>query len=365
VREALETNNTDSLDEASNSRVELYSDEIFIFTPNGDLKKIPHGATILDFAYEVHSSLGDTCMSGKVNGKLVPIRQVLQNGDRVEILTAKNQTPNRDWLNFVITSKARNKIKRFLAEQENKEADEGREILMRKLAQIKVKFDDESVHRLAKHFKVKTVIDLYVRIAKNEIDTADIKSLFEDTDKIDADKRPTKIDNLELQGKIYRKFHKESDSDYLVLDDTLDKIEYKLAKCCNPIKGDEIFGFVSATSGVKIHRLNCPNALQMMEKYSYRIIKAKWTNNSGTSAKFLAGIRVTGADELGIVSTITQMISQDQKITLRGFNVESRDGLFEGKITLYISDIEHLEAFIRKLRGLKGVHSASRFDARG
>lgn len=364
IREILENNEEEKLDDASSTRMELYSDEVFIFTPNGDLKKLSQGATILDFAYEIHSSIGDTCVGGKVNGKIVPIRHELKNGDKVEILTAKNQVPSRDWLNFVVTSKAKNKIRRYLVEQEHKNADAGKEILMRKLNQAKVKFDDESVLRLVKHFKLKSAIELYVKIAENQIDTTIIRSLFDDVEKNESDKKPNKIDLTELQGKIQRKFHNEKETDYLIIDERIDKIDYKLAKCCNPIKGDEIFGFISATGGVKIHRLNCPNALQMTEKYPYRMIQARWTN-VGASAKFIAGIRVTGADEVGIISTITQLISQDPKMQLRSINVESKDGLFEGKLAIYITDLEHLDAFLSKVKGIKGVHSASRFDVRG
>jgi len=362
IREALENNDDDTLESANSARFELYRNEIFVFTPTGDLRKMAQGSSLLDFAYEIHSSLGDSCVGGKVNGKIVPIRYILQNGDKIEIQTAKTQTPKRDWLNFVITSKARNKIKRYLVEQENKEADAGKEILVRKLNQIKVKFDDESVHKLVNHLKVKNAIELYVKIAKNEIDTSSIKSLFEEPEK-EVDNKPVKIDLSELQGKIERKFNTADDTNYLIIDETIDKIEYKLAKCCNPIKGDEIFGFVSAAGGVKIHRLNCPNATQMLAKYAYRIIKAKLTN-AGGNAKFIVGIRVTGADEVGIISTITQRISQNHKIQLRGINIESKDGMFEGKISIFINDIQDLDAFLKKIKAIKGVHSATRFDMR-
>jgi GTP diphosphokinase / guanosine-3',5'-bis(diphosphate) 3'-diphosphatase len=363
IREILENSDEEKLDGASSARLELYSDEIFIFTPNGDLKKMPNGATILDFAYEVHSSIGDTCVGGKVNGKIVPIRHTINNGDKIEILTAKNQMPNRDWLKFVVTSKAKNKIKRYIAEQENKEADAGKDMLVRKLNQLKIKYDDENLHKIAKHFKLKNIIELYVKVAQNQIDTASFKALFEEADNNDLDRKPNRIDIEELQGKIERKFKNEKEADCLIIDESTGKIDYKLAKCCNPIKGDEIFGFISALGGIKIHRLNCPNALQMTEKYPYRLIPARWTN-TGANAKFVAGVRVTGADEVGIISTITQLISQDQKIQLRGINVESKDGLFEGKIVVYILDLVHLDSLMNKIRSVKGVHNVSRFDAR-
>jgi len=363
IREILENSDEEKLDGASSARLELYSNEIFIFTPNGDLKKMPNGSTILDFAYEVHSSIGDTCVGGKVNGKIVPIRHTINNGDKIEILTAKNQMPSRDWLNFVITSKARNKIKRFIAEQENKDADAGKDMLVRKLNQMKIKFDDESVHKLVRHFKFKNSIELYVKVAHNQIDTATFKTVFEEVDKIETDRKPNRIDLEVLQGKIKRKFNAEKEADYLIIDESTGRIDYKLAKCCNPIKGDEIFGFISALGGIKIHRLNCPNAIQMTEKYPYRLIPARWTN-TGANAKFVAGIRVTGADEVGIISTITQLISQDYKIQLRGINVESKDGLFEGKIVVYILDLIHLDSIMAKMKGVKGVHSVSRFDPR-
>ena len=363
IREILENSDEEKLDGVSSARLELYSDEIFVFTPNGDLKKMPNGSTILDFAYEVHSSIGETCVGGKVNGKIVPIRHLINNGDKIEILTAKNQMPSRDWLNFVITSKAKNKIKRFIAEQENKEVDAGKDILVRKLNQLKIKFDEDSVHKLVKHFKLKNVIELYVKVAQNQLDTANFKTIFEDVDKTESDRKPNRIDIDELQGKINRKFKDKDENDCLIIDESVDKIEYKLAKCCNPIKGDEIFGFISALGGIKIHRLNCPNALQMTEKYPYRLIPARWTN-TGANAKFMTGIRVTGADEVGIISTITQLISQDNKIQMRSINVESKDGLFEGKIVVYIIDLVHLDSLLSKIKSVKGVHHASRYDAR-
>ena len=363
IREILENSDEEKLDGTSSSRLELYSNEIFIFTPNGDLKKMPNGSTILDFAYEVHSTVGDTCVGGKVNGKIVPIRHKITNGDKIEILTTKNQVPSRDWLNFVITSKAKNKIKRFLAEQENKEADAGKDILIRKLNQIKVKFDDESVHTLFKYFKLKNAVELYVKIAQGQIDTSSLKSIFEEADKQESERRPNRIDLNELQGKIDRKFKNENENDCLTIDESIAKIDYKLAKCCSPIKGDEIFGFISATGGIKIHRINCPNALQMTEKYPYRIIPARWTN-VGANTKFIAGVRVTGVDETGVISTITQLISQDSKIQLRGINVESKDGLFEGKIVVFIMDLGHLDSLMNKLKSVKGIHNVSRYDAR-
>ena len=363
IREILENSDEEKLDNTSSARLELYSDQIFIFTPNGDLKKMPNGSTILDFAYEVHSSIGDSCVGGKVNGKIVPIRHTIQNGDKIEILTAKNQMPSRDWLKFVVTSKAKNKIKRIIAEQENKEADAGKDMLVRKLHQIKVKFDDENVHRIIKYFKLKNNLELYVKIAQNQIDISALKAIFDESDKLEHDKKPNRIDVTELQGKIDRKFKNEKETDCLVIDESTDKIDYKLAKCCNPIKGDDIFGFISALGGIKIHRLNCPNALQMTEKYPYRLLPARWTITHA-NAKFIAGIRVTGADEVGIISTITQLLSQDSKIQLRSINVESKDGLFEGKIAVYIMDLIHLDSIMSKIRAVKGIHNISRIDIR-
>lgn len=358
IREALENPSPDAFEQEHTAKIDLYSDEIFIFTPNGDLKKMPAGSTVLDFAYEVHTNIGSTCTGGKINDRIVSIKHVLANGDKLEILTSKNQTPKRDWLSFVKTNRAKSKIRKYIKESQYQEAEAGKEQLMRKLNQLKIKFSDESVFKLIKHYKAKDALDLYLQVVNNKVDFSELKSLFSESIKQD-DKKPEQIEAKQFESKIKRKI--TSDDNFLILDEAVDNIDFKLAKCCNPIHGDEIFGFVSATGGIKIHRLNCPNAHEMTSRYPYRIIKASW-NSVSTNSQFLVGILVTGSDEIGIISHITQVISQDMKVNMREINISSNDGNFEGKISIYIRDIHHLDNILIKLKSIKGVHTANRYE---
>lgn len=362
IRQILENPNPYGLEEDKNSRMELYTDEIFIFTPNGDLRKLPAKATVLDFAYDIHSNIGNTCTAGKINGKVVPIKQELQNGDKVEILTSKQQSPKHDWLSFVRTGKARGRIKKYLADLEYKDAEQGKEILQRKLQSFKVKFGDDNIHRILKHLGYKHANDLYLAIAQNKIDFTKIKELYSDAPKVDADKKPQAINTDDFKQKLNNKLTEETSSNLLIIDNNVDNVDYKLATCCNPIKGDDIFGFVSSAGGIKIHRLTCPNAFNMLERYPYRIIKTKWTSKDG-NYQFAVGVRVTGNDEIGIVSNVTQVLSKDVKVKIRSFNISSRDGNFEGLLSLYIEDITKLDKLLDKIKSIKGVHTAIRFDS--
>jgi len=359
VREALENPDKSDL-EGSSSRMELYTDEIFIFTPNGDLIRLPKDATVLDFAYEIHTNIGSSCTGGKVNGKIVQIKHKLENGDQIEILTSKSQTPKRDWLNFVKSSKARARIKKHLKESEFEFSEEGKEIVIRKLNQIKVKFGDESVFKLIKHFKLKDSLDLYLKAVDEKLDWSQLKILFA-PEKTEDSKKSTQINSIDFNKKIEKKI--QSDDNYLILDNTIDNIDFRLGKCCKPIKGDEIFGFLTASGGLTVHRLNCPNALDLMNRYPYRVVKTQWTLDLSEKSKFLVGVKVVGSDQIGIISTITQVISQDMKVNMRNINVISNDDNFEGKITLYINDNKHLDSLLKKIRTIKGVYSAERYNA--
>lgn len=357
VRNALENPNISDLEDSS-SRIELYSNEIFIFTPAGDLRKISAGATILDFAYELHTNIGSSCTGGKVNGKIVPIKHSLSNGDQVEILTSKTQTPKRDWLHFVKTSKAKSRIKKYLKESEFKNAEEGKDIIMRKLNQIKVKFGDDSVFKMVKHYKLKDSLDLYLKAVEEKIDFSELKVLFS-PDKNEDEKKPNQIDVKDFTTKVHKRIN--SGENFLIIDDNVDNIDFRLAKCCKPIKGDDIFGFLTASGGLTLHRVSCPNAPDLLSRYPYRVVKTKWTASNNTDSKFLVGIKVIGVDEIGIISTITSVISRDLQVKMRNINVISNDDTFEGEITLYIEDNQHLDALLKKLRGIKGVYSAERY----
>jgi GTP diphosphokinase / guanosine-3',5'-bis(diphosphate) 3'-diphosphatase len=361
IREALESEDSEAIDEDNTARIDLYSDELFIFTPTGDLVKLRTGATLLDFAFALHTNVGFTCTGGKINGKVATINKELHNGDRAEIFTSKNQTPKQDWLNFARTSKARSKIKKYLRESQFAEAEMGKELLVRKLNQLKVKFADESVYRMVKHFRAKDSLDLYMMAAHDKIEASELRQLFSEPEKSAQEKRPQQIDSTSFEDKINSKITNSSDN-YLVIDNNIDKIEYTLAKCCAPIRGDEIFGFVTMKDGIKIHRTSCPNAPQLQNKYPYRIVKTAWTDSKG-NAFFNVGVRITGTDEISILSSITQIIANDSKVNIRNLAVDSNDGTFEAKISMYITDNQHLDKLLSKFKALKGVHSAVRINA--
>jgi GTP diphosphokinase / guanosine-3',5'-bis(diphosphate) 3'-diphosphatase len=358
VREIMEAPESEASDFLDTLKPSLYAKEIFVFTPTGDLKKLPVQATILDFAFDIHSNLGCSCVGAKVNGKSVPIRHILQNGDRVEILTSKTQKPKSDWLSFVITSKAKNKIKAFIKEEVTKNAEAGREILQRRLKNWKLSFNDVNIKKLQKHFKLKNATDLYSLIAEDKVDLSVVKDLL--IEKPDVQKTPEKIEE-EIVEKIV-KTHTSKSDDFLIIDNKLDSLDYKLAKCCNPIFGDPIFGFVTINEGVKIHRINCPNAEQMISRYGYRVVNARWTNNDG-QAHYLADVRIVGIDDIGLVSRITDLLSRDLKVSMRSINIDTNDGMFEGRISLFVKDSAHLDNLLLRLKRVKGVLNASRLNA--
>jgi len=358
VREALENADMDAVNLIEDLKLSQFSREIFVFTPHGDLKKFPENATVLDFAYDIHTDVGNSCMGAKVNGKNVPIRYRLKNGDKVEILRSKNQKPKVDWQNMVVTSKAKSKIKLALKEEKLKESEQGKEILKRRFKNWKIDFDDSSVRKVIQRFKYRDAIDLYFDIATEKIDLLQIKELLTTTGNT-GDRKPEKIEQDAVE-KIIGPAIQES-NDYLVIDEKLANVDYRLAKCCNPIHGDPIFGFVTINSGITIHRTNCPNARQLLSRYGYRVVKARWSKvEKGTF--FPVTIRLTGMDELGIVSNISDVISKDLQVNMRSISIDSEDGMFEGTITLFVKDTQHLEALIRKLKKVKGVMSIRRLD---
>jgi guanosine-3',5'-bis(diphosphate) 3'-pyrophosphohydrolase len=358
VRESLEKPDTDVSNLMEDLQLSQFSKEIFVFTPNGDLKKFPENATVLDFAFDIHTDVGSTCVGARVNNKNVPIRYTLKNGDKVEILRSKNQTPKLDWLNAVVTSKAKGKIKQTLKEVKLKESEQGKEILKRRFRNWKIDFDDLSIRRVIQHFKYRDAIDLYSDVATEKVDLLHIKELLSSEEK-SPEVKSEKIDDGTVD-RLVSSAAKES-GDFLVIDEKLANIEYKLSPCCNPILGDSIFGFVTIGSGISIHRTNCPNAQQMLSRYGYRVVKARW-NNTNKDTFFPVSLMITGMDDLGIVSNISDVISKDLQVNMRSISIESNDGMFEGSITLFVKDTKHLEALIRKLKKVKGVMSIRRLD---
>ena len=358
AREALESADMDAANLMEDLKLSQYSKEIFVFTPQGDLKKFPENATVLDFAFDIHTQVGTSCVGAKVNGKNVPIRYTLKNGDKVEILRSKQQKPKMDWLNFVVTSKAKGKIKQALKEVRLKESEHGKEILKRRFRNWKVEFDDSSIRKLIQHFKYRDAIDLYFDVATEKIDLLQIKEFLTSSEK-GSEPKPEPIDEEALE-RLVSNATRES-GDFLVIDNKLANVEYKLAPCCNPIHGDAIFGFVTINSGITIHRMNCPNAQQLLSRYGYRVVKARWAT-AGKDTFFPVSLQVTGLDDLGIVSNISDVISKDLQVNMRSISIDSHDGLFEGSITLFVKDTQHLEALIRKLRKVKGVMNIRRLS---
>lgn len=363
VREALDQNEEeDSANLIDDLKLSQFSKEIFVFTPGGDLKKFPEDATVLDFAYDIHTEVGSSCMGAKINGKIVPIRHKLSNGDKVEIIQSKSQKAKVDWLNFVSTSKAKGKIKGALKEAKLKEAENGKEILKRRFKNWKIKYDDSNVRTIIQHFGYKDSIDLHFDIATEKIDLLVIKELFAPKNDAGKDHKAIPIESESVE-KLIKNAVKQSE-DFLVIDEKISNIDYKLSKCCSPILGDSIFGFVTRTAGISIHRMNCPNAHQLLTKYGYRVVKAQWTTTD-EDTRFAVTILITGLDDIGIVSNISDVISKDLQVNMRSLSIDSHDGMFEGTITLFVKDTQHLEALIRKLKRIKGISNVRRTDNKG
>jgi GTP pyrophosphokinase len=356
VRDILNSPESNALDFVSDFKMNLFSDEIFIFTPKGSLIQLPQAATALDFAFEIHSDLGASCIGAKVNHKLVPISHILQNGDQVEIITSSKQTPKEDWLNIVVTAKAKSKIKSSLKEEKRRIAEDGKEILERKLKSIKVNYNTENLNKLTLHFKLPSTQDLFYNVAKGLIDIKDLKEYLLSEKASDKTINHRFDDHIEgLVKKINRR-----DQETLLIGDDLQKIDYTLSPCCNPIPGDDVFGFVTINDGIKIHRINCPNAAKLMANYAYRVVKAKWTSQKELA--FLTGIRIIGIDDVGLVNRITSVISQEFNVNIRSITISSNEGIFEGSIMVYVKDTEQLDNLIRTLKKIRGITTISRFD---
>ncbi len=355
VREMLESPHVETQDALNDFRLNLYDEEVFCFTPNGDLFKLPKGATVLDFAFAIHTGLGCRCTGGKIGNKNVPIRHVLHNGDQVEILSSPTQKPNAAWLNIVHTSRAKNKIRQALKELEFKNAAEGREMLERRFKNWKLEYDEVNVSRLSKKIGYKSVSDFYQDLAQGKIDMLDLRSEYQEIAEPHlAQNTPPAQSAADFELTTNHQSLTTSSVDELVIDRNLKNVEYQLAKCCNPIYGDEIFGFVSVTNGIRIHRKDCPNARQMQERYPYRIVPARWSGKA-VGQQYPITLRVVGNDDIGIVTNISSLINKESGVLLRTISIDSHDGLFEGHLTLLVSDINQLEQVQKKISAVKGV----------
>ena len=350
IRSALENN--DDLQLMDQFKLDLYEDEVYVFTPKGDLLKFPKGATILDFAYYIHSNIGNTCTGGKINGKAVSFREKLHSGDTVEILTQSNQKPKRDWLNIVKSSKAKAKIRLALKETQAKDGLYAKELLERRFKNKKIEIEESLMSHIIKKLGYKETSDFYKDIADEKLDANTvIERYIEVRDHDSGTRQAESAENFEYKNPNEKFAYKEDD--VLVIDRNLKGIDYKLAQCCHPIYGDNVFGFVTVSGGITIHRNTCPNAPELRKRFGYRIVKAKWSGKG--SSQYAITLRIIGNDDIGIVSNITNIISKEDKLTMRSINIDSHDGLFSGNVVLMIEDNSKLNQLIKKLKTVKGV----------
>jgi GTP pyrophosphokinase len=361
VRDLLEQNNHSALDFVDDFRGNLFSEEVFVFTPKGELKTLPYGATALDFAFDIHTQVGSKCIGAKVNNKLVPINYVLKNGDQIEILTSQKQKPHEDWLRFVVSSKAKARIKDELKEDKRKAADEGKELLLRKLRQLKEDPGQQLLEQMREHFKVPANFELYYRIGRGFITVPDIKKFVENKPvRHSRSKAGNQPETKALEQEFTQM--KGRYNDILLIGEDMDVVDYKLAKCCTPIPGDDVFGFVSVSEGIKIHRTNCKNAPELLSHHGNRVVKAKWTSQHEVA--FLTGLKILGTDRVGLINDVTKIISEELKVNMSSMSIHTDFGIFEGEIMLYVNDTRHLEQLIEKLRGVEGVEKVNRFDSK-
>ncbi len=360
IRNMLE--HSEGMEAMDQFKMDLYEDEVFVFTPKGDLYKFPAGATVLDFAYHIHSKIGNQCTGGRINGRVVPIRYELKSGDQVEILTSANQKPRQEWLNIVKTSRAKSKIRLALKETQVKEGLFAKEMLARKFKNRKIEMEEGIMFHVIKKMGFKEVSDFYKQIAEGVLDTNAVIDKFlelrESEKTVTGDNVARSASEFELDESKIAGLNQAINDDVLVIDRNLKGLDYQLAKCCSPIYGDPVFGFVTISGGIKIHRMDCPNAPELRRRFGYRIVKAKWSGKG--SSQYSITLRIIGNDDIGIVNNLTSVISKDEKLVLRSINIDSHDGLFSGTLVVMINDNTRLEALIKKLRTVRGVKQVER-----
>lgn len=358
IRRALET--SDDMQLMDQFKMDLYEDEVFVFTPKGDLLKFPKGTTILDFAYHIHSAVGNKCVGGRINGKNVPIREQLHSGDTVEILTQNNQKPKQDWINIVKTSRAKAKIRLALKETQIKDGLFAKEMLARKFKNRKIEIDEGLMSHLVKKFGFKETSEFYKQLADEKIDANDVIEQYVALRDHEQSLKTTVVRSAEefnFEASVDETITHGSE-DVLVIDRNLKGVDYSLSKCCHPIYGDPIFGFVTVSGGIKVHCQNCPNAPELRKRFGYRIVKARWSGKG--SSQYSITLRIVGNDDIGIVNNVTSIISKDEKIQMKSINVDSHDGLFSGNIVVLLEDTSMLESLVKKIKGVKGVMNVTR-----
>ncbi len=362
LRDVLSNPDTDTLDFLQDFKLDLFTEEIYVYSPKGDMLVLPKGATALDFAFDIHSELGARCIGAKVNYRLVPISHQLKTGDQVEIITSQKQKPSEAWLQFVTTGKAKSRIKYYLKEEKRRIAEEGKEILHRKLKHMGVSPSQQNLHELTTYYKKSSPLDVYYGIAVGSIDIKELRSFTVHGDKLSQPVKEVELDTKDLISE--KEVHDSSsskDAELIIFGESSDKILYKLAQCCQPIPGDDVFGFITTGEGLKIHRTDCPNAQRLLANHGHRVVKTKWAKNKEIS--FLTGVRLIGLDDVGVIQDITNVISQDLKMNMRSISVDSHDGIFDGTIMVYVHDKKELEGLSRKLLALKSINKVIRLKA--
>ena len=360
IREALGNGDTNSLDFLQDFKTSFLTEEIYVYTPKGDIRMLPVGASALDFAFSVHTAVGSKCIGAKVNHKLVPLSHKLRSGDQIEIITSAKQKPNIEWLNFVVTSKAKAKIKDTLKEEKRKVAEEGKYILQRKLEGLGAAMNQANLEELSQFYKLGNSLDLLYDIAVKKIDLKELKEFTIHGDKLippkpevkPVEEKPAYDPNFKTAGK--------KDAELIIFGEDSDKIMYTLANCCKPIPGDDVFGFVTTGEGLKIHRTTCPNAARLLANYGHRVVKTKWAKNKEIS--FLTGLRIIGLDDVGVIHKITNLISGELKVNISAMTIEAKDGIFEGNVKVFVHDKEELDELVAELQALKGIERVDRYD---
>jgi GTP pyrophosphokinase len=361
IREALGNQQEEGIDFLQDFKTSFLAEEIYVYTPKGEVKMLPTNSSALDFAFYIHTAIGSKCIGAKVNHKLVPIGHTLRSGDQIEIITSNKQKPTEDWLNLVVTAKAKNSIKDALREEKKSIAEEGKYTLQRKLEGLGASYSPYNIDQLVNYYKLSSHLDLHYNIAIKKNDLKDLKLFQVIGDKIEAPKPILPINDSETT--VYdptQKTYNKKDSELVIFGESSDKIQYSLGKCCNPIPGDDVFGFVSTGKGFIIHRINCPNATQLLANYGHRVVKTKWAKNKEIS--FLTGLRIIGLDDVGVVNKITNIISGELKINIAALTIESTEGLFQGTIKVYVHDKDELEVLVDKIKSLNGIQRVDRFD---
>jgi len=361
LRDILTNPDTDTVDFIQDLKLDLFTEEIYIYTPKGDMRVLPKGATALDFAFDIHTELGKRCIGAKVNHRLVPLSHQLNSGDQVEVITSSKQTPSEDWLSFLVTAKAKSGVKYHLKEDKRRISEDGKEVLRRKLDHMKVPLSQYNINELTQFFKKPSALDLYYAIAVGSIDLSELRNFVVHGDKLQHANKEIKQDTKHADDDLLHSKHKSAKgAELIIFGERSDKILYKLAQCCQPIPGDDVFGFVTSGEGLKIHRTDCPNAAQLLANYGHRIVKTKWAKNKEIS--FLSGVRITGLDDVGVIQKLTNIISGELKLNMRSLSIDSKDGIFEGTIMVYVHDREELNNFVGRLGALEGINKVERLE---